>query len=194
MNDLIGQTLGKYQILARLGRGAMADVYQAYQPRLDRFVAIKVLHSHLGEEEDFVGRFEREPATVARLRHPHIVQIHDFDVEDKLYYMVMEMVGGPTLKAELEERNLKGQPFSLAETVRLCTALAGAIDYAHARDVVHHDLKPGNVMFSAEGEVVLTDFGLARIVGAAQHTEAGSVYGTPAYMAPEQAQGERVML
>jgi WD40 repeat protein len=154
-------------------------------------VAIKVLHSHLAEEAGFVDRFEREPATVARLRHPHIVQVYDFDVEDQHYYMVMELVGGPPLKAELKARNHKNRPFTLAETVQIFTALSSAIDYAHARNMVHHDLKPGNIMFTAEGEVVLTDFGLARIVGAVHHTETSSVYGTPAYMSPEQAQGER---
>jgi WD40 repeat protein len=191
MSDLTGQTLGKYHILARLGRGGMADVYQAYQPRLDRYVALKVLHHHLAEEEDFVSRFEREPATIARLRHPSIVQVFDFDVEGELYYMVMELIAGPTLQAELEARNLNNQPFALAEITQIFTALAGAIDYAHVRGMVHHDLKPGNIMFTREGEVVLTDFGLARVVGASHHTTSGSVYGTPAYMAPEQAQGER---
>jgi serine/threonine protein kinase len=191
MSNLIDKSLGKYHILTRLGRGGMADVYQAYQPRLDRYVAVKVLHSQLAEDADFVDRFEREPAMVARLRHPNIVQVYDFDVEGEQYYMVMELVGGPTLKAELEARSLGEQPFSLAETVQLFTALGSAIDYAHARDMVHHDLKPGNIMFTADGQVVLTDFGLARIVGAGHHTATGAVYGTPGYISPEQAQGER---
>jgi len=191
MSELVGNTLGKYHIMTRLGRGGMADVYQAYQPRLDRSVALKVLHSHLAEEEDFISRFEREPAAIARMRHPNIVQVFDFDVEGELYYMVMELIAGPTLKAELKERGFNNQPFTLAETAHIFTALASAIDYAHVRGMVHHDLKPGNVMFTSEGEVVLTDFGLARIVGSDHHTATGSVYGTPAYMAPEQAQGER---
>lgn len=191
MNDLVGRTLGKYRIVARLGRGGMAEVYKAYQPGLDRYVAIKVLHGHLADEEDFIGRFEREATAVARLRHPNIVQVYDFDVEDGLYYMVMEFVEGPTLKSELKERSVKGQIFTLAETTRIFTALASAIDYAHSRGMVHRDLKPANIMFTAEGQVVLTDFGIARIVGATRYTLTGAISGTPAYMSPEQGQGER---
>jgi hypothetical protein len=190
-SDLVGKNLGKYRIVARLGRGGMAEVYKAYQPGLDRYVAIKVLHGHLADDEDFIGRFEREATAVARLRHGHIVQVYDFDVEGGLYYMVMEFVEGPTLKAELKERSTKGQIFSLPETTRIITALASAIDYAHTRGMVHRDLKPANIMFTAEGQVVLTDFGIARIVGATRYTVTGAISGTPAYMSPEQGQGER---
>lgn len=191
MSDLVGKTLGKYRIVARLGRGGMADVYQAYQPGLDRYVAIKVMHSHLAEESDFIGRFKREASAVASLRHPNIVQVYDFDVESDLYYMVMEYVEGPTLKAELKERTLQGQLFTLHETACIFSALASAIDYAHARGMVHRDLKPANIMFTKDGQVVLTDFGIARIVGATRYTMTGAISGTPAYMSPEQGQGER---
>jgi serine/threonine-protein kinase len=191
MSDLVGKTIGKYRIVARLGRGGMAEVYKGYQPGLDRYVAVKVLHSHLADEEDFIGRFEREATAVARLRHSNIVQVYDFDVEGNLYYMVMEFVEGPTLKAELKERSGKGQTFTLAETARIFGALASAIDYAHSRGMVHRDLKPANVMFTAEGQVVLTDFGIARIMGATRYTMTGAISGTPVYMSPEQGQGER---
>ncbi len=191
MNDLVGRTLSKYRIVARLGRGGMAEVYKAYQPGLNRYVAVKVLHSHLADDEDFIGRFEREATAVARLRHPHIVQVFDFDVEASMYYMVMEFVEGPTLKDELKERSEKGQIFTLPETYRIISALASAIDYAHSRGMVHRDLKPANIMFTAEGQVVLTDFGIARIVGATRYTLTGAISGTPAYMSPEQGQGER---
>ncbi len=191
MTNLVGQTIGKYRIVARLGRGGMAEVYKGYQPGLDRYVAIKVLPSHLADDEDFIGRFEREATAVAHLRHPNIVQVYDFDVEGDLYYMVMEFIEGPTLKTELKERSIKGQIFSLSETTRIITALASAIDYAHSRGMVHRDLKPANIMFTAEGQVVLTDFGIARIVGATRYTMTGAISGTPAYMSPEQGQGER---
>ncbi len=191
MSDLIGKTLGKYRIVARLGRGGMAEVFKAYQPGLDRYVAIKVMHSHLSDDEDFIGRFRREAAAVANLRHPNIVQVYDFDVENDLYYMVMEFVEGPTLKAELKERSIKGQIFSLPEITRIFGALASAIDYAHSRGMVHRDLKPANVMFTKDGQVVLTDFGIARIMGATSYTVTGAISGTPAYMSPEQGQGER---
>src|SRR5688572_23994616 len=133
MRDLVGKTLGKYQVLEQLGQGGMAEVYRAYQPGLDRCVALKLLHGRLATETGFIDRFRREAALVARLRHPHIVQVHDFEVENDLYYMVMELVEGGTLKAELEERQLKNQPFTLLEIAHIFTALTGAIDYAHTR-------------------------------------------------------------
>jgi WD40 repeat protein/serine/threonine protein kinase len=197
MTDLIGRTLGKYQIVARVGHGGMARVYKAYQSSLDRYIALKVLHSHLAEETDFVGRFEREATAVARLRHPNIVQVFDYDVADDLYYIVMEFVEGPSLKAEISER-LKRRVdrdtgiFNLDEVARVFTTLAGAIDYAHSRGMIHRDLKPGNVMFTEEGQVMLTDFGLARILYSDQDSQVGALSGTPAYMAPEQVEGKVV--
>jgi serine/threonine protein kinase len=191
MNDLVGRNIGKYRVVARLGRGGMAEVYKAYQPGLNRYVAIKVLHSHLADDEDFIESFEREATVVAKLRQPHIVTVYDFDVEDGRYYMVMEFVEGPTLKAELKERSLQDQIFALPEATRIFSALAGAIDYAHRQGMVHRDLKPANIMFTSDGQVVLTDFGIARIVGATRLTLTGAIAGTPAYMSPEQGQGER---
>ena len=191
MSDLVGKNLGKYRVVARLGRGGMAEVYKAYQAALDRYVAVKVMHSHLIEDGDFVGRFKREATAVADLRHPNVVRVYDFDVSGDLYYMVMEYIEGPTLKAELKERSIKGQIFNLPETTRIFSALASAIDYAHSRGMVHRDLKPANIMFTREGQVVLTDFGIARIMGATQYTMTGAISGTPAYMSPEQGQGER---
>jgi WD40 repeat protein/serine/threonine protein kinase len=201
MSDLIGKTLGKYQIIVRLGRGGMARVYKAYQPGLDRYVAVKVLHHHLAEESGFVNRFEREATAVARLRHPNIVQVYDYDNEGQMYYMVMEYVEGPTLKAEMEERQKALEPggtpepgvqdFTLAEVATIFTSLAEAIDYAHTRGMIHRDLKPANIMFTPGGEVMLTDFGLSRMMDGTRYTQTGSISGTPAYMAPEQCQGEQ---
>lgn len=195
MSDLLNQTLGKYRIVARLGRGGMARVYKAYQPGLDRYVAVKVLHSHLLDDKSFIQRFEREATAVARLRHPNIVQVFDFDVQDDLYYMVMEFIEGPTLKHELEERLKNGsaqsQPFKNEEVVHIITSLAEAIDYAHSRSMIHRDLKPGNIMLTPEGQVLLTDFGLARLLNITRQTESGAISGTPAYMSPEQGQGKQ---
>jgi serine/threonine protein kinase len=191
MIGLVGKTLGKYRILARLGRGGTATVYKAFQPGLDRYVAIKVLHGHLAEDEDFIRRFEREASAVARLRHPNIVQVHDFDHIGDLYYMVMEFIEGPSLKEELRARNSPSQAFTLSEIARVFGALGGAIDYAHEQGMVHHDLKPANIMFTAQGQVVLTDFGIAKIVGHSTGTLTGAVFGTPTYMSPEQGQGQR---
>ncbi len=191
MPSLIGQTIGKYRVIARLGRGGMAEVYKAYQSSLDRYVAIKVLHGHLADEEDFVARFRREAKAVANLRHPNIVQIFDFDVQDDMYYMAMEYVNGPTLKAELEERSRKKQLFSLQESARIMVALCSAIDYAHSRGMVHRDLKPANFILTEEGQILVLDFGIAKMVDATKFTATGAVVGTPAYMSPEQGQGER---
>ncbi|GIK36317.1 MAG: hypothetical protein BroJett011_01500 [Chloroflexota bacterium] len=191
MADLVGKTVGKYRIVARLGRGGMAEVYKAYQPGLDRYVGIKVLHAHLVDDADFIGRFEREALAVGKLRHPNIVQAVDFDREGDMYFMAMEFIDGPTLKDELKARRAENKPYTLKEIARIFTALCSAIDYAHSRKMVHRDLKPANVMINQEGEVVLTDFGIARIMGATQYTQTGALSGTPAYMSPEQGQGER---
>ncbi len=191
MPDLVGKTIGKYRIVARLGRGGMAEVYKAYQPGLDRYVALKVLHSYLADDADFIGRFEREARAVANLRHPNIVQVFDFDVQDDMYYMAMEFVDGPTLKAELQERSRKGQNFSVMESARIMVALCDAIDYAHRHGMVHRDLKPANFILNKDGQVLVLDFGIAKIVGATQYTVTGAVAGTPAYMSPEQGQGQR---
>jgi predicted Ser/Thr protein kinase len=185
-----GKTIGKYRIIERLGRGGMADVYKAHQAALDRYVAVKVLHSFLSEDPDFIGRFEREAQAVAKLRHSNIVQVIDFDHEADSFYMVMEFIDGPTLKTELRERSRMGQPFDPKEAARILTAIGSAVDYAHRRGMVHRDLKPANIMFTAEGQPVLTDFGIAKIVGAKRYTVTGAVSGTPVYMSPEQGQGQ----
>jgi tetratricopeptide (TPR) repeat protein len=190
MADMTGQTLGKYRLTERLGRGGMAQVYRAYQPSLERDVAIKVMHSYLAEDEGFVGRFKREAKAVAALRHPHIVQVYDFDIEDDTYYMVMEFIGGETLKQRLRQLNAQGQRMPLSEVAQVFCALCDALDYAHAQGRVHRDIKPANIMFDGE-RLVLTDFGIASIVGGTRYTASGAMVGTPAYMSPEQGQGER---
>jgi serine/threonine protein kinase len=191
MRNLIGKTLGRYHIVDWLGHGGMAAVYKAHHPGLDQYVAIKVLHGHLVEEKDLIMRFKREAAAVARLRHPNIVRVLDFDVQDEIYYMVMEFIEGPTLRAELEARATRGQLFPLDETLRILGVLVDAINYAHSQGTVHRDLKPANVIFTGGGQVVLTDFGIARMIDAPRHTLTGAIVGTPAYLSPEQGQGKQ---
>lgn len=191
MADLVGRTLGRYTLVAKLGRGGMAEVYKAYQPGLKRYVGIKVLHSHLVDDADFIGRFEREALAIAKLRHPNIVQALDFAREGDMYFLAMEYIDGPTLKEEIKARRAANKTFTFEEISRIFTALCSAIDYAHSRGMVHRDIKPANVMINQEGQVVLTDFGIAKIVGATQYTQTGALAGTPAYMSPEQGQGER---
>lgn len=183
---LEGQTLGKYRILDPLGRGGMAQVYRAYHPQLDRYVALKILRSDLVEEKEFLARFKREARAVAALRHPHIVQIYDFDVQNDLYYMVMELLEGDSLKAHLNFVRGIGERLPLGDTVRIFNDALEGLGYAHGEGVIHRDLKPANIMLTRSGRAVLTDFGIAQIVGATQYTVSGALMGTLSYMAPEQ--------
>jgi predicted Zn-dependent protease/tRNA A-37 threonylcarbamoyl transferase component Bud32 len=193
MSDLTGQTLGKYQLVDRLGRGGMADVYKGYQPGLDRYVAIKVMHPHLSEDANFITRFRREAKSVAELRHPYIVQVFDFDTQDDNYYMVMEYIeGGRTLKQVLQELAERGERLPLEQTLDITTKLADALAYAHNLGMIHRDLKPANVLLASLDRPVLSDFGIARLMNESGLTISGMLIGTPAYMSPEQGRGERI--
>ncbi len=190
MQGLAGQSIGRYRIIEQVGHGGMADVYKAHQPSLDRHVAIKVIHPFLADDADFLSRFEREAKVVATLRHPNIVQVYDFDAEGGLYYMVMEFIDGGTLKTLLETMQTRGTPVGLDDAVRIILSVGSALKYAHSRNMVHRDVKPANVMITSEGHVILTDFGIAKIVSATKLTASGAMVGTPAYMSPEQGRGE----
>jgi serine/threonine-protein kinase len=187
---LIGKTIGRYQITEHLGRGGMAEVYKAYQPSLDRYVAIKLMHGFLADEKEFLTRFEREAKVVATLRHPNIVQVHDFDVDNGVYYMVMEFITGDTLKGRLQQLEEKGEWVSTDDAARITLAVGSALKYAHERGMVHRDVKPANVMITEDGQVILTDFGIAKIVTSSNLTASGAMVGTPSYMAPEQGMGQ----
>jgi serine/threonine protein kinase/tetratricopeptide (TPR) repeat protein len=189
MLDVVGRTLGKYHIVDHLGRGGMAEVYKAYQPNLDRYVAVKLMHPHLAAEADFIGRFEREAKNVAALRHPNIVQVYDYDVEQDTPYMVMEFIEGGTLKAHLEKLRQRGDWLTVSEAVRLVREVGQALAYAHGRGMVHRDVKSANVMVDTGGRAILTDFGIAKMLASTGSTATGAVMGTPAYMAPEQGMG-----
>lgn len=185
--------LGKYDIIERLGRGGMAEVYKGYQASLDRYVAIKLLHPFLADDPEFKDRFEREARNVARLRHPNIVQVYDFEYDEarESYYMVMELIEGPTLKDYQTELNQRGEHPTQEEIYRVMRGAGEALAYAHARGMIHRDVKPANLMLDDDGRVVLTDFGIAKIVTGVQFTASGGMVGTPAYMAPEQGLGEQ---
>ncbi|MFN8447963.1 MAG: serine/threonine-protein kinase [Anaerolineae bacterium] len=184
--------IGKYQLFERLGRGGMAEVFRAHHLSLDRYVAIKVLHAFLSDDPEFKERFEREARNIARLKHPNIVQVYDFEQDNDLesYYMVMELVDGPTLKDVLAELSARGERMQLSEAVRIIREAARALAYAHSQKMIHRDVKPANLMLDHDNRVVLTDFGIAKIVTGAQFTASGGMVGTPAYMAPEQGLGE----
>ncbi len=186
--DLTGTTLGKYQVMERLGRGGMADVYRAYQPGMDRYVAIKVMHAHLADDPNFLARFQREARSVGNLRHPNIVQVIDFDAQDGEYYMVMEYIKGNTLKAMLKERGA----LPVEEALNIAIKLADALAYAHRQGMIHRDIKPANILMTAPDNPVLTDFGIAHLMDASGLTASGMAIGTPAYMSPEAGRGEKV--
>ena len=184
--DLVGRRLGKYEIQAEIGRGGMGTVYKGYDPLLERYVAIKVLAPHLIWEEGFVQRFLREARAAARLKHPNIVTIHDVGQEGSCYYFVMEYLEGQTLAEIIRQRGA----LPLQEVVHVLHSLAGALDYAHQRGLVHRDIKSINVIVDRAGVVTLTDFGIARAVQETRLTKTGMLVGTPEYMSPEQALGQ----
>ena len=189
MSNLIGKTLGNYQIVERIGRGGMAEVYKGYHPRLDRHVAIKILHGFLAEGQDFLERFEREAKAVASLRHPNIVQIHDYETKEDQYYMVMEYVDGATLTDVLIQYSKSKDTMPLQEVYSIIKQVSDALDYAHKHGLIHRDIKPSNILIDNVGNTFLTDFGIAKIVSSTQFTATGALIGTPAYMSPEQCKG-----
>jgi serine/threonine protein kinase len=185
-NTLEGQVIGKYRVLEALGRGGMAQVYRAYHPQLDRYVAIKVLRSDLVEEEEFLARFQREARAIASLRHHNIVQVFDFDTHDDIYYMVMELLEGDTLRARLNKYRVEDKRMPLPEVLGIMKDVLHGLGYAHSQGIIHRDIKPANIMLTSRGEAVVTDFGIAQIVGGTQYTVSGALMGTLSYMAPEQ--------
>jgi serine/threonine protein kinase len=188
MEDLTGKQFGQYQIVAPLGEGGMAAVYKAYQPAMERFVAIKVLPRQMAVSDEFLSRFRREAKLLAQLQHPHILPVFDYGEVDGYPYIVMPFVRSGTLTEVLKRGRL---PFS--EVRRITIQLGDALGYAHGRGMIHRDIKPSNVLIDERGNCLLTDFGLARMVEAsAKLTTSGTIMGTPAYMSPEQGAGSFV--
>jgi serine/threonine protein kinase len=183
---LEGMNLGKYQLREQLGHGGMASVYRAYHPQLDRFVAVKVLRGELVDDPEFLARFQREAKIVAALRHANIVQVYDADLQDDIYYMVMELLEGDTLKARLHDYHAREEQMPLGEVVRVMLDVLDGLAYAHGEGMIHRDLKPANIMLTKRGQAVITDFGIAQMVGATRYTMSGALMGTLNYMAPEQ--------
>ncbi len=198
MDELLGKTLGRYQILALLGEGGMGAVYKAYDPLLQRAVAIKVMHSHFARQMNFKERFLQEGRVAARLDHPSIVQVYDSGQVDSILYIVMKYIPGDDLGKMLQDLHKDGKWIPLAEAVAFTRQVALALDYAHARGVLHRDIKPTNIMIepvpseAIPFRPVLTDLGLAKLATGGVMTEAGTSMGTPAYMSPEQALGQEL--
>ena len=190
----LGKTIGgRYKIEALLGQGGMSAVYRAFDPNLRRAVAIKLIHPHLSTDPNFIGRFKEEAAAVARLRHPNIVQVHDFNLDGDTYYMVMEYLVGETLQTRLRRLNTTGRFMPLREAVQICAQISDAAGYAHEHEIIHRDIKPANIMLDVHDQAILMDFGIVKIIGGEYHTSTGATIGTAMYMSPEQIRGERAV-
>lgn len=187
MESLINRTLGGYSLTEELGKGGMATVYKAYQPRLARWVAVKVLDpAYITDDSEVLARFRREARAVAALRHPNILTVYDYGEEEGLAYIVMEYVEGGTLKDQL-----RGEPFECQRAVSLSIGVGRALAFAHDQGIVHRDVKPANILLPRDDWPLLADFGLAKLQQARRAlTQAGMILGTPDYTSPEQALGE----
>jgi serine/threonine protein kinase len=205
MPQWLGRTLGKVNVELLLARGGMAEVYLGKHSTLQRAVVIKVINNQYADDPELLDRFQREARTIAFLRHPNIVQVYDFDSFEGHPYIIMEYVPGLSLSAYMRALHGQNQQMDLQEISRLLTALAGALQYAHERGVIHRDVKPGNILLTSPSspveagkplpddvQPVLTDFGLVRFLNSSQQSAAGQIAGTPAYMSPEQARGDPV--
>ena len=177
--------IGKYRVVGTIGKGAMGEVYKAKDPLLNRYVAIKTIAPALAADPDFRRRFQREAQSAAQLNHTNIVTVFDFGEEDGRTYMAMELLEGRDLKDAVRARDLRlGDKLSVMD--QICDGLA----FAHAKGVVHRDIKPGNIHLQPNGQVKILDFGLARL-GVSDMTKTGTVMGTPHYMSPEQVRGQK---
>jgi serine/threonine-protein kinase len=190
-NTIIGRTIGSYQVLEKIGQGGMSEVYKGLQTGLDRYVAIKLLGQSLQSDPEITRRFKREAQSVAALRHPNIIQVYDFGATDEGYYLVMEYVEGSDLRQEIDRRFQASRSFTPDEVIEVLEQVADALDYAHRQGLIHRDVKPANILLSAEGPVILTDFGLAMLRDRISQVTMGHSFGTPEYIAPEQAMDSR---
>lgn len=184
------EKLGKYEIRRELGRGAMGVVYEAFDPFIERTVAIKtILKSTIDqrEAEEIFRRFRREARAAGRLSHPGIVSIYEYGEDDDMAFIVMELIRGKELKDYFEHEDR----FTIADGIRIVMRLLDALDYSHARGVVHRDIKPANIMIADDGQIKIADFGIAKI-DSSSLTHVGVVLGTPTYMSPEQFLGNEV--
>lgn len=188
MDELIGKTLGQYEIIEKIGQGGMATVFKAYQATLDRYVAVKVLSPLLAEQEPgFTERFQREAHAIARLNHPNILQVYDSGLQDRYHYLVMRYVEN---SVTLDTLMRQGAP--IERLIDYIVQVADALNYAHERGIIHRDIKPGNILIDGKW-ALLSDFGLVKATGSdSQLTGTGVGMGTPAYISPEQARGIRV--
>ena len=178
--------LGKYEIVGKIGQGAMGEVYRAHDAILNRDVAVKTMSAAIGSDDELRKRFHREAQSAARLNHPNIITVYDFGEEGGKIYMAMELLEGRDLKDVIGRHT----PLTLDQKVQLMEQITEGLAFAHAKDVVHRDLKPANIHIQPNGQVKIMDFGLAKLASS-DMTRAGMIMGTPNYMSPEQVRGEK---
>jgi serine/threonine-protein kinase len=176
MEDLTGKQLGQYTIVAPLGEGGMAAVYKAYQKVMDRYVALKILPRHFAADPEFVGRFEQEAKIIARLQHVHILPVHDYGTAEGYTYIVMPFVETGTL-GDL----LQGEPLPLDQIRKITTQVSRALQHAHSQGMVHRDVKPTNILIDQDGNCLLTDFGITKVVEGTTGAGSGSFGRRPSY-------------
>ncbi|MCB9105876.1 MAG: serine/threonine-protein kinase [Anaerolineales bacterium] len=186
-DPLIGTRLGAYEVIEAIGEGGMARIYRGFHTELNRYAAIKVINWGLQEDPEFTERFRREAQAIASLRHPNIVQIYDFGKHASGYFMAMEFIEGSDLAVRLRQLKADQELLAKDQVIRIIKDVAAALDYAHEQGVIHRDVKPSNIMINRRGQSILTDFGLVMLPAHASQATLGNTFGTPHYVAPEQA-------
>jgi hypothetical protein len=181
------QIIQRYQIKEKIGAGGMGTVYRAWDHELERDVALKWLPAYFSQDQTFTERFKREIRVIAHLEHPHIVPIYDVGESEGRPFIIMRLLDGGTLRDKIQRGN-----FNLAELVQAIEQIAGALAAAHARQIVHRDIKPGNILFDNHGSAFLSDFGIAKVLDSSTHLTGSGFIGTPAYMSPEQFTGQEI--
>jgi TolB-like protein len=189
---VIGQTVSHYRILEHLGGGGMGVVYKAQDLKLDRLVALKFLPSELLPSAEETARFHQEAKAISSLNHPHIATLHDVDEAEGRMFLVLEYIPGSTLKSKVKELQSRDRELPLADALKYGVQIAEGLAHAHRHGIIHRDIKTDNMMLTEEGDVKISDFGLAKLRGVPSLTQTGSTLGTVAYMSPEQIQGEAV--
>src|ERR1019366_3668537 len=185
---MIGDRLGKWVIFKELGRGGMGRVYLAQEELTSRQAAIKVLATELAQEIGFLQRFQREIETLGKLEHPNIVRFYEAGFENGLYFYAMEYVEGLNLDQILEEQSR----FLWKDVLNIALQVAPALKHVHDHGVIHRDIKPSNLILNAQGQIKLTDFGIAKVFAATHLTSTGGIVGTAEFLSPEQAAGKVV--
>jgi len=192
MTSHIGQLIGPYKLVKKLGTGGMAEVFKGVNEQNHQAVAVKLMHTFLTSNEDLVKRFQREAAVLAKLNHPHIVDFFSFDtIDGQSYYLAMEYVEGQTLKELIQQLASIGTILPLPDSITIIREVSDALAYAHENGIIHRDIKPANIIINEDNKAILMDFGIVKLVDqSVAMTMTGSLVGTPAYMAPEQALGQ----